>query len=57
MIASYKGHADVIKLLLENGADINDRTNDDLKRTALGIAKKSKQKAVVKMLEKAGAKE
>ena len=47
--ASKEGHAKVVKLLLEKGADVNvkDTTNDE---TALWIASKEGHEEVVKLL-------
>ena len=54
-IASKEGHAEVVKLLLAERADVNAKAKDG--KTALGIAKHEKHPEVVKLLEKAGAKE
>ena len=49
------GHADVVKVLLDKGADINLKTTTG--QTALAVAKEKKNTDVVQLLEKAGAKE
>jgi hypothetical protein len=41
MLATIRGHADIVKLLLENGADIHAENADG--KTALSYAQKSKQ--------------
>jgi len=56
MIASQECYTEVVKLLLEKGADVNVKTNDG-KWTALGLAKLKGHTDIVQLLEKAGAKE
>ena len=51
--AAYNGRVEVVKFLLEKGADPNSRKNDGA--SALGFAKKYPQ--IVEMLKAAGAKE
>jgi ankyrin repeat protein len=56
MWAANNGHTEVVKLLLEKGADVNVKTNDG-KWTSLGLAKLKDHTGIVQLLEKAGAKE
>jgi ankyrin repeat protein len=51
--AAAKGHTDVIRLLLENGANINQEGKDG--QNALFVASQNGQKAAVQMLIEAGA--
>ena len=53
-MAAMKGHTDVVKLLVENDADVNIKTLDN--RTALSYAKDEGYPEVVYALKKAGAK-
>jgi beta-lactamase regulating signal transducer with metallopeptidase domain len=63
--ASAEGHGDVVKLLLSRGADVNIRAwaeaalerPDGEWRTALGMARRGRHDAVVKLLLAAGARE
>ena len=58
MMASANGRTEVVKLLLDKGADVNVKSNiDDVDYTALKVAKKNKRKDIIEILEKAGAKE
>jgi 26S proteasome non-ATPase regulatory subunit 10 len=54
MIESSHGNAEVVKLLLAKGADINVRNSKG--ETALVIAKNKGKTEIVAMLERAGAK-
>jgi ankyrin repeat protein len=49
MYAAARGYLDVVKLLLEKGADSSLKNNDD--ETALDLARKQNQQAVVQLLE------
>ena len=54
--ASWKGHAEVVKALLDAGADINAKSqNDHYGDTALHAAAHGNQKDVVKVLIERGA--
>jgi ankyrin repeat protein len=56
--ASENGHAEIVKLLLNKGANLKAKTTiDDIDYTALGIAKMKGKKDIIEILEKAGAKE
>ena len=58
MIAVMPGWTDIVKLLLEKGADVNVKaTIDNVEWTALKAAKRMERIDIVQMLEKAGAKE
>jgi len=54
-MTAKEGHTEVVKLLLEKGAEVNARANNGF--TALGEAKKKGHIDIVQLLEKAGAKE
>ena len=54
MLASEKGHIDVVKLLLDAGADV--KVTDKMGRTALSMAERRRRKEVVQLLTEAGAK-
>lgn len=57
-MASKNGHTEVVKLLLDKGADVNVKvTMNGDGWTALKIAKKRGQTDIVGVLERAGAKE
>jgi len=51
MHACAGGYVDAIPLLLENGADVNAR--DDDRKTALDLARISKNQAAIKLLSTA----
>jgi ankyrin repeat protein len=53
MAATLKTQVDVVKVLLQAGADVNVRALDG--RTALTLAKQSGHTELVSILEKAGA--
>jgi len=55
MIASSKGHIEVVELLKEHGADVNAKDNEGL--TALWFAQKAYHTNVVRFLKECGAKE
>jgi ankyrin repeat protein len=50
MRASRKGHTDVVKLLLEHGADVNIVSTDEDAATALHFASEEGKINVVKLL-------
>jgi ankyrin repeat protein len=54
-IAAWQGEVEVVKLLLEKGADVNAKRSGG--ETALEIAKAMEHTEIVQLLEKAGAKE
>jgi ankyrin repeat protein len=57
MAASQNGHTEIVKLLLDKGADINVKaTIDKIEYTALGLARKMDRQDIITILEKAGAK-
>ena len=58
-MAAQQGHTEVVKLLLEKGADVNVEATaaNGVKWTALKVAKKMGRADIVQLLEKAGAKE
>jgi ankyrin repeat protein len=57
-MASINGHTDVVRLLLENGADVNVRPIiNNIGWTALKVAKAKGYTEIVQLLESAGAKE
>ena len=51
--AAYNGHTDIVKILLEAGADVNARDGYGL--TALQLAEKYRRAEIVEILKKAGA--
>jgi ankyrin repeat protein len=53
MIASWNGHTEVVKLLVENGADVNAKTKDGF--TALIFASMEVHAKIVKLLLEKGA--
>jgi uncharacterized protein len=55
MSASLEGHAGVVKVLLDGGADINAKAKDGF--TALKVASLMNHPEVVKLLKAHGAKE
>jgi ankyrin repeat protein len=56
MTAVSNGHIEVVKMLLERGADVNVKS-PLFKRTPLMVAEYSEHKDIVNLLKKAGAKE
>jgi ankyrin repeat protein len=54
MVAVAKNESGLVRLLIENGADINARTDDQ--KTALTIAEAGGLATVAELLVKAGAK-
>ena len=54
MLASWKGHAEIVELLLNHGAEVNIKNNFGL--TALSSAKVSGNKKIVALLEAKNAK-
>lgn len=58
MWATNNGHMEVVKLLLDKGAEVKAKaTINNVEWTALKAAKKMGHKDIVELLEKAGAKE
>jgi ankyrin repeat protein len=58
LIASQKGHTEVVRLLLTAGADVNTMIKvDGIDYTPLSIAKKMSHTRIVKLLEEYGAKD
>lgn len=55
MAASLGGHSDVVKALLEKGADVNVRSNDG--KTALTYAEQSGNTEIIRLLKEAAAKQ
>jgi len=57
IIASQKGHMDIVKALLKAGADLNkEATFGGVYYTALGFAKREDHSEIVKLLIESGAK-
>jgi ankyrin repeat protein len=54
MEATYGGHTEVVKLLLEKGADVTPQKDDGA--TALSLAQGTSRKEIVEMLTQKGAK-
>ena len=52
-LASEEGHTEVVRLLIENHADLNVRDRDD--RTAVRLARRNKNTEIVDLLQLAGA--
>ena len=57
MAASEMGHIDIVKLLIEAGADVNATLDDYDRSTALKYASKKGHTEIVELLIEAGAKE
>jgi serine/threonine-protein phosphatase 6 regulatory ankyrin repeat subunit B len=55
MIASERGHKEVVKLLLEKGADVNAKNKEGM--TALKYASENGHKEIVELLKSYGAEE
>lgn len=55
MMASQEGYTEIVKILIDNEADVNIKTEDGW--TALMMASKYGHTDIVKLLKKAGAKE
>ncbi len=55
MVAVSNGNAEIAKYLIEKGADVNISNNAEI--TALKVARVNRLTSLVKMLEKAGARE
>ena len=55
MFASLGGQTEIVKELISKGANVNDKDNSG--NSALNIAKKNKEKEIINILKKAGAKE
>ena len=49
MNASYNGHLEIVKFLIENGADINIKNNDG--KTALDFAEENDYKNIIELLK------
>ena len=57
-MASQNGHKEIVKLLLDKGADVNVKGKiDGVEITALKVAKYYNKPDIVELLQKAGAKE
>jgi len=54
MAAAGAGHADVVRILIAHGANVNEKSRDD-RKTALDYAAYSDQEEVIKVLREAGA--
>jgi ankyrin repeat protein len=52
--AAWKGHKDVVELLIAEGADVNAKNEDG--ETPLDFTKQTKQKAIADLLRKHGGK-
>ena len=55
MLASMRGHTEVVRLLLDAGADVNAVDSDG--NTAIMFASDARQTSIVKLLREAGEKE
>jgi len=53
-MAAANGHKEIAELLIDNGADVNEKTADG--RTPLDFTKQTKQKAIAALLRKHGGK-
>ena len=54
MYAAEKGHIEIVKLLLDHGADINAKDKDG--KTALDLARENNKEKIVEYLKQAKAK-
>jgi len=52
--AALTGRKEIAELLIDNGADVNEKTDDG--RTPLDFTKQTKQKAIANLLRKHGGK-
>ena len=55
MAAAANGHGDIVEILLNRGAEVNEKTESGV--TVLMVAKKGGHTEIVELLKQAGAKE